>query len=228
MLKWTQPESFTLWPGASSSQVSRIAVLTFLSKGMSSANNTAPNSAQVFFPPQTRHLHVCQISREWARQRSRSSDWLKAGRSRDRIPVRARFSTPVQTGPEAHPASCIMGTGSFLGVKSGRGVTLTPHPLLVPWSRKGRAIPLLPLWAMRPLQSLSACTRVHFTFFFFLPNFTEDVRLRWSNRPLTSGQYLPENFHRVHQTLRFRRDRERWDEHGIYYGQNRWEMNTEI
>jgi len=25
-----------------------------------------------------------------------------------------------------------MGTGSFLGVKSGRGVTLTPNPLLVP------------------------------------------------------------------------------------------------
>jgi len=25
-----------------------------------------------------------------------------------------------------------MGTGSFLGVKSGRGVTLTPRPLLVP------------------------------------------------------------------------------------------------
>jgi len=56
-----------------------------------------------------------------------------------------------------------MGTGSFSGVKSGRGVTLTPHPLLVPWSWKGRAIPLLPLWAVRPIQSLSACTRVHFT-----------------------------------------------------------------
>jgi len=27
-----------------------------------------------------------------------------------------------------------------------------------------RAIPLLPLWAVRPLQRLSACTRVHFTF----------------------------------------------------------------
>jgi len=26
------------------------------------------------------------------------------------------------------------------------------------------AIPLLPLWAVRPVQSLSACTRVHFTF----------------------------------------------------------------
>ena len=44
----------------------------------------------------------------------------------------ARFSTPVQTGPGAHPASCTMGTGSFPQVKSGRGVTLTPHPLLVP------------------------------------------------------------------------------------------------
>jgi hypothetical protein len=28
----------------------------------------------------------------------------------------------------------------------------------------GRAIPLLPLRAVRPIQSLSACTRVHFTF----------------------------------------------------------------
>ena len=79
------------------------------------------------------------------------SDWLRAigpvGRSGDRIPVGARFSAPLQTGPGAHPASCTMGTGSFPGIKSGRGVTLTPHPLLVPWSRKGRAIPLLPLWA---------------------------------------------------------------------------------
>ena len=64
----------------------------------------------------------------------------------------------------AHPASSTMGTGSFPEVKSGRGVTLTPHPLLVPWSRKGTAIPLVPLWAVLPVQSLSACTRVHFTF----------------------------------------------------------------
>jgi hypothetical protein len=28
-----------------------------------------------------------------------------------------------------------MGTGSFPGVESGRGVTLTPHPLLVPRSK---------------------------------------------------------------------------------------------
>ena len=49
-------------------------------------------------------------------------------------------------------------TGSFPGIRNGRGVTLTPHPLLVPWSRKSRAIPLIPLLAVRPVQSLSACT----------------------------------------------------------------------
>jgi hypothetical protein len=38
-----------------------------------------------------------------------------------------------------------MATGSFPGVKSGRGVTLNLHPLLVPWSWKSRAIPLLSL-----------------------------------------------------------------------------------
>ena len=49
---------------------------------------------------------------------------------------------PVQTGPGAHPASCKMGTGSFPGVKCGRGMLLTTHPLLVPRPRKSRAIPL--------------------------------------------------------------------------------------
>ena len=39
-----------------------------------------------------------------------------------------------------------------------------PSPLLVPWSWKGRAIPLLPLWTVRRVQNLSACTRVTFTF----------------------------------------------------------------
>ena len=94
----------------------------------------------------------------WAGQRSRYSNWLRVGRSGDRIPVGARFSAPVQTGPGAHPTSYTVGTGSFPGVKSGRSVTLTPYPLLVPWSRKSRAIPLLPLWAVRPVQSLSPCT----------------------------------------------------------------------
>jgi len=41
-----------------------------------------------------------------------------------------KFSAPVQTGPGTQP--CSMGTGSLPGVKSGGGVTLNPHPLLVP------------------------------------------------------------------------------------------------
>ena len=57
----------------------------------------------------------------------------------------AGISAPVQTGPGVHTASCTMGTGSFLGVKSSRSVTLTPHHVLVPWSRKSRAISLLHL-----------------------------------------------------------------------------------
>jgi hypothetical protein len=43
-----------------------------------------------------------------------------------------RFSVPVPIGPGTHPASSTMGTGFFPGIKGGRGVTLTPRPLLVP------------------------------------------------------------------------------------------------
>jgi hypothetical protein len=43
----------------------------------------------------------------------------------------AKFSATVQTGPEAHPPYCAVGTVSFPRVRCGRGVTLTPHPLLV-------------------------------------------------------------------------------------------------
>ena len=52
------------------------------------------------------------------------------------------FFPPVQTCPGDHPASCKMGTGSFPGVKCGRGVLLITHPLPVPRSWKSRAIPL--------------------------------------------------------------------------------------
>jgi hypothetical protein len=65
---------------------------------------------------------------EWTGQLSRYSDWLRAGWSADLIPVWARFSVPVQTGPVAQPTSCTMGTGSFPGTESGRNVMLIPHP----------------------------------------------------------------------------------------------------
>ena len=46
----------------------------------------------------------------------------------------ARFSAPVQTG--AHPSSCTIGIWSLSGGYSGRGVTLTTHPHLVPMLKK--------------------------------------------------------------------------------------------
>jgi hypothetical protein len=58
---------------------------------------------------------------------SRFSDWLRAGRSGDRIPVGARFFAHVQIGPGAHPSSYTMGTGSFPGVK--RPGNDADHPL---------------------------------------------------------------------------------------------------
>ena len=70
----------------------------------------------------------------------------------------ARFSAPVQTGPRTYPASCTMGTGSFPKDKERPGRDADPSLLLVPWSRKSTVIPLLPLLAVRPVQSLSACT----------------------------------------------------------------------
>jgi len=99
--------------------------------------------------------------------------------------VGARFSAPVQTSPGAHPASCTIGTGSFPGVKSGRGVTLTPHPLLVPWSRKSTAKPLLP-----PLGR-TACTEPQCLYKCALYSSPD---LRCFHTVLCTAQFVPELF----------------------------------
>jgi len=71
---------------------------------------------------------------------------LRAGRSGTESRSGRDF-TPAQTGPGTDTASCKMGTGSFPGVKCGRGVLLTAHPRLVPRLWKSRTIPLNTLWA---------------------------------------------------------------------------------
>ena len=53
----------------------------------------------------------------------------------------------LYTPPLTYLLNFKLGTGSFPRVKCGRGVKLTTHPVLVPRSRKSRAIPLLTLWA---------------------------------------------------------------------------------
>ena len=67
----------------------------------------------------------------------------------------------------AHPAYCTKGIGSFPGVKSDRGVTLTPPSAVL---NKQNSCTSSPLWALRPERSVSACTtRVHLTLRFTLP-----------------------------------------------------------
>jgi hypothetical protein len=79
--------------------------------------------------------------------------------------VGARFSAPVPDRPWGPPSLQYNGYRVFPRGKERPGRDADPSPLLVPWSRKGRAIPLLPLWAVRPVQSLSACTRVQFSLY---------------------------------------------------------------
>jgi len=50
--------------------------------------------------------------------------------------VGARFSAPIQTSPEVHPASFTLGNGSFSQVHSCWGVVLTNHPHVVPRLKK--------------------------------------------------------------------------------------------
>jgi hypothetical protein len=65
----------------------------------------------------------------------------------------------VQTGSEAHPVSCTMGTGSpFPGVKHGRGMTLTTHLHLVPRSRMSRS------YTSSPTSTTMACKLLYFFF----------------------------------------------------------------
>jgi hypothetical protein len=68
-----------------------------------------------------------------------TTDWTAGVRS----PTEAQDLSSnicIQTGSGAHPTSYTMGTGgSFPGVKRGRGVMLTTHPLLVPRLRKSRS-----------------------------------------------------------------------------------------
>jgi hypothetical protein len=60
---------------------------------------------------------------------SQYSDWLRVGRSVNRIPVGARFSAPVQTGPGAHPVTFVVGIQSFEGGKERSGRDTDPsHP----------------------------------------------------------------------------------------------------
>ena len=108
-----------------------------------------------------------------------SSVGIATGYGLDGLRVESRWGGEIfRTCPDrpwGPPSLCTMGTGSFPGVKSGRGLTLTPHLLLVPRSRKSYTS--TSLMDLRPVQSLSACTRVHFTFTFI--SYVAQVLSEW-------------------------------------------------
>jgi len=67
-----------------------------------------------------------------------------------------------------------MGTGSFPGVKSGRGVTLTPHPRLVPLVMKEQS------YTSTPPMGRTACTEPQRLYKGALYFFFTEVKNAWS------------------------------------------------
>ena len=61
-----------------------------------------------------------------------SSVGIATGYGLDGPGIESRGGEIFRTCPDQPWGSYTVGTGSFPGVKSGRGLTLTPHPFLVP------------------------------------------------------------------------------------------------
>jgi len=71
---------------------------------------------------------LCRATHRYITTFTKHPDSLRAGRCGDRIPVWARFSAPVQTGPVAHLAYSTMGTWSFPGGKAAGAWRWPPTP----------------------------------------------------------------------------------------------------
>jgi len=104
----------------------------------------------------------------WPGERIRYSDWLRAGRSGDRIPVEARFSAPVQTGPGCPPSLLYNGYRVFPGVKErpGRDADPSPNSSTVGHERVElyRYSPYGPYGLYRASVPVQGCTLTFFTY----------------------------------------------------------------
>jgi hypothetical protein len=74
-----------------------------------------------------------------------------------------------------------------------------------------RAIPLLSLWAVQPVQSLSVCTRLHFTFT-FTPAVTLKINSHFARALYVSLTNLTTNSTKQHLTV--------MDTQHVLYGKN--------
>ena len=92
----------------------------------------------IFLPPQpstvSRRLHAC-----WAGQLSRYSDWLRAGRSGDRIPVGGEIFRTCPDRPWGPPSLLYNGYRVFPGGKERPGRDADPSPPSIAVVMKGQS-----------------------------------------------------------------------------------------
>jgi len=105
---------------------------------------------EVVFEESSYYFRIIFITKSGPGWRSRFSDSLRAGRSGDPILVGEWFSAPVRTGPESHPHSYTVGTGSFPELERPvRAVGHSPH--LAPRLRKEQSYTSSPTLGLRDL-----------------------------------------------------------------------------
>ena len=118
------------------------------------------------------HFTVACISMGRSGYRGWYSDSLRTVRFGVRTPVVQRdflSLVPVNTGPGANLASCILGIGAVYAGGSGWGVVLTTHCHLAPRLRISRSVPLLHLpeetftfmYVLLSLMPFIFCWRTH-------------------------------------------------------------------
>jgi len=89
-------------------------------------------------------------------------DSLQPGQFGDRIPIRARFSAPVQKGPGNHPASYTMILLLSAG-RNGCSVALITHPHLTPRLKKEYSYTSTPPLGFRGFFYGELCLYFYFT-----------------------------------------------------------------
>jgi hypothetical protein len=90
----------------------------------------------------------------------------------------------VQTGSEAHPASCPMGTGVLSpGLKHGWGVTQTTHPHLVPSSRMSRSYTSSP-----PIARMACSGRAFALISFYITAIRNKIIIGYKRRNCAQSQ----------------------------------------
>ena len=93
---------------------------------------------------------------------------FRAFRPEYRNPVRARFSSLVETGPGAHPASYTMGTGCLSAAEKRPGYGVNHPPPSKDEVKERVELYLYSLWAF------TAGSKVTFTSTLSLPRFLHD------------------------------------------------------